>query len=109
MGVCMRVKRRGSLGVGGAETSEVAEELVFFAPVHLWCPLPGPLGVGLLLGLGRRGTQTQAQLCERVQQVARLILTQLNRTGRETCQMAERLGSQTINQKVVGSIPRHAK
>ena len=89
--------------MAAAEASEVAEELVFFAPVHLRCPLPGPLGVGLLLGLGRRGTQTQAQLRERVQQMVRLILTQLDRTGER-----ERDGS-TVRPSLAGWNTRYSR
>ena len=50
--------------------SEVAEELVLLVPVHLRGPLPGALGVGLLLGLRRRGAEPQPALLKRVQQGA---------------------------------------
>lgn len=64
--------------IGWQNSSEVAEELVFFVPVHLRGSLLGSLGVGLLFGLSRCGTQEQADLSKRVHQTARLVLSQLD-------------------------------
>ena len=46
--------------------SEVAEELVFHGPVHLWGSFLRPVGTGLLLLLSGRGAQPQSDLCEGV-------------------------------------------
>lgn len=45
---------------------EVAENLLFLAPVHRGCPLLVAAGEGLLFGLSCCGTQTQTAVRERV-------------------------------------------
>lgn len=46
--------------------SEVAEDLLFLAPVHRGRSLVVPFGLGFLLGLGRGQTQMQTAVPERI-------------------------------------------
>lgn len=56
---------------------EITEKLIFLHPVHLWCFFL-LLRMDLHLFLRRCGTESQADLSERVHKLATVVVGQLN-------------------------------
>lgn len=58
-------------------SSEVVEDLAPLAPVHARSSSPAAAADGLLLGLGRGGTQTQAVVHEGVRHASLVLVSNL--------------------------------